>query len=317
MQCFVSKPPCRWDWNWYLFLSWIVGVFFRYCFLLPARTLILLTGVSYVSLIFPSTLLLPSFVLSAASRVRLQRHCVQTLCSFFVYSWHGVVRVRGIIPRPRKELVFVANHTSMIDMILLTTFLPFAVVGQKHPGWVGWLQDSLLGCLGCIFFERKAAADRKMVSERLKDHVHSAASSETPLLIFPEGTCVNNEYCVMFKKGAFDLDASVAPIAIKYNKYFSDAFWNSRNQSFFWHLVSLMTSWATVVEITWLEPTQRADSESVLQFTERVKRAICKEAKLESVPWDGYLKYFKLSSKFASSQQEKIALWIKTRLNTD
>lgn len=32
-------------------------------------------------------------------------------------------------------------------------------------------------------------------------------ADSTPLLIFPEGTCVNNEYCVMFKRGAFDLGA--------------------------------------------------------------------------------------------------------------
>ena len=66
---------------------------------------------------------------------------------------------------------------------------------------------------------------------------HVAAQDTTPLLIFPEGTCVNNEYCVMFKRGAFDLDATVCPIAIKYNKIFVDAFWNSRRQSFTAHLV--------------------------------------------------------------------------------
>jgi 1-acyl-sn-glycerol-3-phosphate acyltransferase len=31
---------------------------------------------------------------------------------------------------------------------------------------------------------------------------HVAADDATPLLIFPEGTCVNNEYCVMFKARA-------------------------------------------------------------------------------------------------------------------
>ena len=77
--------------------------------------------------------------------------------------------------------------------------------------------------------------DRKIVGERMKAHV--AAQDTTPLLIFPEGTCVNNEYCVMFKRGAFDLDATVCPIAIKYNKIFVDAFWNSRRQSFTAHLV--------------------------------------------------------------------------------
>ena len=77
--------------------------------------------------------------------------------------------------------------------------------------------------------------DRKIVGERMKAHV--AAPDTTPLLIFPEGTCVNNEYCVMFKRGAFDLGATVCPVAIKYNKIFVDAFWNSRRQSFTNHLV--------------------------------------------------------------------------------
>lgn len=77
--------------------------------------------------------------------------------------------------------------------------------------------------------------DRLVVAQRMKAHVQAAET--TPLLIFPEGTCVNNEYCVMFKRGAFDLGATVCPIAIKYNKIFVDAFWNSKRQSFTAHLV--------------------------------------------------------------------------------
>ena len=73
------------------------------------------------------------------------------------------------------------------------------------------------------------------MAERMKAHVQ--APDTTPLLIFPEGTCVNNEYCVMFKRGAFDLGATVCPVAIKYNKIFVDAFWNSKRQSFTAHLV--------------------------------------------------------------------------------
>ena len=79
--------------------------------------------------------------------------------------------------------------------------------------------------------------DRVIVAERMKQHVQAADT--TPLLIFPEGTCVNNEYCVMFKRGAFDLGATVCPVAIKYNKVFVDAFWNSKRQSFTAHLVSI------------------------------------------------------------------------------
>jgi len=39
------------------------------------------------------------------------------------------------------------------------------------------------------------------------------------------------------QRGAFDIGATVYPIAIKYNKIFVDAFWNSRKQSFTAHLV--------------------------------------------------------------------------------
>lgn len=38
---------------------------------------------------------------------------------------------------PSTLQVFVANHTSMIDFIILEQMTAFAVIMQKHPGWVG------------------------------------------------------------------------------------------------------------------------------------------------------------------------------------
>jgi len=32
--------------------------------------------------------------------------------------------------------VWVCNHTSMIDYIILTAYSPFAVIMQLHQGWV-------------------------------------------------------------------------------------------------------------------------------------------------------------------------------------
>jgi hypothetical protein len=58
----------------------------------------------------------------------------------------------------------------------------------------------------------------------------------------------------MFKRGAFELGATVCPIAIKYNKIFVDGFWNSRKQSFTQHLLKLMSSWAVVCDVYFLEP---------------------------------------------------------------
>lgn len=73
-----------------------------------------------------------------------------------------------------------------------------------------------------------------------------------PRQVFPEGTCVNNEYVIMFKRGAFDLGTSIVPVAIKYNKVFVDGFWNSKKQTFLQHLFTLMTSWAVVADIWYM-----------------------------------------------------------------
>ncbi len=61
----------------------------------------------------------------------------------------------------------------------------------------------VLSNLDCLWFNRTEAKDRLLVAERMRAHV--LRDDTVPLLIFPEGTCVNNEYCVMFKRGAFDL----------------------------------------------------------------------------------------------------------------
>ncbi|KAH7849222.1 hypothetical protein Vadar_014805 [Vaccinium darrowii] len=176
-RCFKSIPPQPWNWNVYLFPLWCLGVGVRYLILFPLRVLVLTLGHDKL-------------------RKKLERGLVELICSFFVASWTGVVKYHGPRPSMRPKQVFVSNHTSMIDFIILEQMIAFAVIMQKHPGWV---EGS------------RSRADNN------------------PLLMFPEGTCVNNHYTVMFKKGAFELGCTVCPIAIKYNKIFVDAFWNSRN----------------------------------------------------------------------------------------
>ena len=63
-------------------------------------------------------------------------------------------RYHGPRPVARPNHVWVCNHTSMIDYIILTAYSPFAVIMQLHPGWVGFLQTKVLNCLGCLWFNR-------------------------------------------------------------------------------------------------------------------------------------------------------------------
>ena len=58
-----------------------------------------------------------------------------------------------------------------------------------------------------------------------------------------------------------------------------------------------MSSWALVGDVWFLEPQQRLEGESAIEFAGRVQRLIAERAKLEIVPWDGYLKYYNLEKK--------------------
>lgn len=87
-------------------------------------------------------------------RARWERTLVQFQCQAFVASWTGVVRYHGPRPVARANHVWVCNHTSMIDYIILTAYSPFAVIMQLHAGWVRFLQTQVLQCLGCLWFNR-------------------------------------------------------------------------------------------------------------------------------------------------------------------
>ena len=61
--------------------------------------------------------------------------------------------------------------------------------------------------------------------------------------------------------------------------------------------LKLMTSWAVVCDVYFLEPQTKHKDESSQQFAERVQSMIAGRAKLHIAPWDGYLKYYNLGDK--------------------
>ncbi|KAJ6802949.1 glycerol-3-phosphate acyltransferase 3-like isoform X1 [Iris pallida] len=198
-RCFKSNPPERWNWNVYLFPLWCLGAVIRHGILFPARVAVLTAGwILFFSAFFPV-----HFLLTGHNKWRreIQRKLVEMMCSIFVASWTGVVKYHGPRPSMRPQQVFVANHTSMIDFVILEQMTAFAVIMQKHPGWVGFIQKTILESVSCIWFNRTESKDRETVARKLREHAQGADNN--PLLIFPEGTCVNNQYTVMFKKAIF------------------------------------------------------------------------------------------------------------------
>lgn len=109
----------------------------------------------------------------------------------------------------------------------------------------------------------------------------------------------------------------MCPIAIKYNKIFVDAFWNSRRQSFANHLLRIMTSWALVCDVHFLEPQTLRPGETSADFANRVQRMIAAKAGLRIVPWDGMLKYALPSPSLVEKRRQAFGRVIKSHLETE
>lgn len=61
----------------------------------------------------------------------------------------------------------------------------------------------MVSLLSMCFVQRSEAGDRLEVARRLREHVMDP--DKLPILIFPEGTCINNTSVMQFKKGSFEV----------------------------------------------------------------------------------------------------------------
>uniref|UniRef100_A0AAR2IWG6 Phospholipid/glycerol acyltransferase domain-containing protein n=1 Tax=Pygocentrus nattereri TaxID=42514 RepID=A0AAR2IWG6_PYGNA len=279
-------------------IIWGLGVFIRYCILLPLRVTLAVLGLSW--LVIGTTLvgLLPhsnvKTWISDLIHVTCYRICARALSAR--------IRYHNKENHPKKGGICVANHTSPIDIVILANDGCYAMVGQIHGGLMGVIQRSMVRSCPHVWFERSEMKDRHAVAKRLKDHV--ADKTKQPILIFPEGTCINNTSVMMFKKGSFDIGATIYPVAIKYDPQFGDAFWNSGKYNMVSYLLRMMTSWAIVCNVWYLPPMSLQDGEDAVHFANRVKSAIARQGGLVDLFWDGGLKREKVKESYKEEQQK-------------
>ncbi|XP_035591950.1 glycerol-3-phosphate acyltransferase 4-like isoform X1 [Oncorhynchus keta] len=281
-----------------LTVLWGLGVVIRYGFLLPLRVTLAFTGVGLLVVLTSIIGFLPNGrmknFLSEQVHLMCYRICVRALTAIITY--HDSEN------KPKNGGICVANHTSPIDVIILASDGCYAMVGQIHGGLMGVIQKSMVKACPHIWFERSEVKDRHLVAKRLSDHVED--TTKLPILIFPEGTCINNTSVMMFKKGSFEIGSTVYPVAIKYDPRFGDAFWNSSQFGMVNHLLRMMSSWAIVCSVWYLPPMTREEGEDAVQFASRVKAAIARQGGLVDLLWDGGLKRGKVKDAFKEEQQK-------------
>ena len=119
-----------------------------------------------------------------------------------------------------KSYMFIANHTSMVDIMLMLVIInrPFVFVGKQELGRI-----PLFGFFykrTCILVDRDSSKSRGKVFERAQQRINQGLS----ICIFPEGKVPDDESVVLdeFKNGAFrlaiDHHLAIVPIVFFDNK---------------------------------------------------------------------------------------------------
>ncbi|XP_037714575.1 glycerol-3-phosphate acyltransferase 3 isoform X2 [Drosophila subpulchrella] len=294
--------------SWKITSIWVFGFFIRYVILMPLRVLVCFVGVVWLTVCTAAVGYLKDGPFKRDLVHKVLGMCFGVLSS----AISAVITYHNEDNRPSSGIC-VANHTSPIDVLVLMCDSTYSLIGQRHGGFLGVLQRALARASPHIWFERGEAKDRHLVAERLKQHVSDP--NNPPILIFPEGTCINNTSVMQFKKGSFEVGGVIYPVAIKYDPRFGDAFWNSAKYSMMQYLYMMMTSWAIVCDVWYLPPMYRQEGESAIDFANRVKSVIAKQGGLIDLVWDGQLKRMKPKKEWREIQQVEFANRLKSKLN--
>lgn len=291
-RCFkVNK-----QWTKYHRLIRTISIFLRYFVILPVKFLIFCTLFLLLSVLF---------VVMNWLNIICGAHLV-----FFMYmklfAFGLGIRARHIGKKlkSKEPHIFVSNHTSFLDFVVLSSYkFHHAVISESHGGAFGFLFKFIISKNGSFCFRRSDKSDKDTIKAKIQKHLNEGRA---PMIIFPEGTCVNNKHTLLFQKGAFEMGVKIYPVAINYKKTLLDPYWNRKKQGFIGHILYLITRWRIDAEVTWMPPVVLESGENPVAFSHRVKKLISEKANLYNTPWNGYFKsqlihaehdLFKLSEK--------------------
>lgn len=183
----------------------------------PLRAAVRLTGLlGWMTLVVP-----PYAVLLAFRRLSL---CRRTACIF----WRGMTFLAGIKvvvrgqPCAGRPVLFIANHASYLDILVLGGLLPAIFIAKKEVSQ--WPGIGLVAKLGrTLFVERRA---RHSATQR--DEMLAALEREgEAIILFPEGTSNDGNRVLPFKSALLSVaerklpdgrHLPVQPISVAYTR---------------------------------------------------------------------------------------------------
>jgi len=169
---------------------------------------------------FPGTLvLIPFQALLVALRLDYARHFPRLYHRYCCRVFGFDVQQRGTVS-PVRPILFVANHTSYIDIPVIGSLIDASFIAKAEiAGWpfFGWLAK----LQRTVFVDRRG---RKAADQR--DEIAARLAAGDSLVLFPEGTSGDGRAVLPFKSALFAVaetnDAvpplTVQPVSITYTR---------------------------------------------------------------------------------------------------
>ena len=150
------------DMGFRLSLIWFFGFLFRYLIMFPVRAIIFVIGIGTYANCTLIVSFIPQSKLKDALSKRLSLMSYRVLCRGF----SAIVRFHDRDNLPTGGGVCVANHTSPIDALILSCDNCYVLIGQRHGGFTGFMQNAMSRLASHVWFERSQKSDREGVIKK-------------------------------------------------------------------------------------------------------------------------------------------------------
>ena len=177
----------------------------------------------YILMVVPILIMLPFLILFTSSEKFYPQFfiCARIWAKMIIYGMgFSIKREADQSPQKHKSYMLVANHTSMLDIMLMLAVIkqPFVFIGKKELGKIpifGFFYRRT-----CILVDRNNQKSRMAAFEEAQRRL----KQENSVCIFPEGGVPDDLSIVLdqFKDGAFRLaiehQIPIVPITFHDNK---------------------------------------------------------------------------------------------------
>lgn len=177
----------------------------------------------YILMIIPILIMLPFLIVFTSSEKFYPQYfvCARIWAKIILFGMGFNIKLEADeLPKEHKSYMLVANHTSMLDIMLMLSVIkqPFVFIGKKELGKIpvfGFFYRRT-----CILVDRKNQKSRMAAFEEAQRRL----KQENSICIFPEGGVPADRSIILdqFKDGAFRLaiehQIPIVPISFHDNK---------------------------------------------------------------------------------------------------